>query len=142
MDELYSGLERQLVKLGDRKNAGWKVGLTAGQARDSMGVGFRPFGYILAERVFSTGTQLPFSEPGIYGLENELCFSFECDVGGDADRDDLSNAIASVAPAFEINEQRLTPEATLQQRLEDNLSQWGIVVGEGRQLDWSGKPID
>ena len=54
MDELYSGLERQLVRLGARKNAGWKVGLTSGQARNSMGVGFRPFGYILAEtRLFN-----------------------------------------------------------------------------------------
>ena len=137
MEELYSGLERQLEKLGVRKNAGWKVGLTSGQARDSMGVGFRPFGYIMAERVFSTGTQLPFPEPGIYGLENELCFSFERDVDRDADRDHLINAVGSVAPAFEINEQRLKPEATPLQRLEDNLSQWGIVVGEGRQLDWS-----
>ena len=142
MDELYSGLERQLVRLGARKNAGWKVGLTSGQARNSMGVGFRPFGYILAERVFSTDTQLPFSEPGIYGLENELCFSFESDVGQDADRDDLINAVATVAPAFEINEQRLKSEATPQQRLEDNLSQWGIVVGEGRRLDWSAFPFD
>ena len=45
-DELYAGLERQLVALAGRKNAGWKVGLTSGQARDSMGAGFRPFGYI------------------------------------------------------------------------------------------------
>ena len=56
-DELYAGLERQLVALAGRKNAGWKVGLTSGQARDSMGAGFRPFGYILSERVFSSGAE-------------------------------------------------------------------------------------
>jgi len=54
----------------------------------------------------------------------------------------LINAVATVAPAFEINEQRLKSEATPQQRLEDNLSQWGIVVGEGRRLDWSAFPFD
>ena len=141
-DELYAGLERQLVALAGRKNAGWKVGLTSGQARDSMGAGFRPFGYILSERVFSSGAELPFSEPGVLGLENELCFRFDRDVPGDADRDEVIAAFASVAPAFEINEQRLGSDPTPEQRLEDNLSQWGIVIGEGRELDWRAFPFE
>lgn len=141
-DERYAGLERQLASLNGRKNAGWKVGLTSGQARDSMGAGFRPFGYILSERVFSSGAELPFSEPGIFGLENELCFRFQRDVNADADRDEVIAAFASVAPAFEINEQRLGSGPTPQQRLEDNLSQWGIVVGESRELDWSAFPFE
>ena len=142
MDALYAGLERQLVGLGTRETAGWKVGLTSGQARDSMGVGFRPFGYILTDRIFSTGTRLPFIEPGTFGLENELCFGFGRDVHGEVDRADVISAVASVAPAFEINEQRIEPGATPRQRLEDNLSQWGIVVGDGRQLDWGDFPFD
>ena len=141
-DELNVGLERQLGALAGRKNAGWKVGLTSGQARDSMGPGFRPFGYILPERVFSTGAELPFSGPGVLGLENELCFRFRRDVRMDADRDEVIAALAAVAPAFEINEQRLGADSTPKQRLEDNLSQWGIVVGEGRELDWRAFPFE
>ena len=142
MDPLYAGLERQLVLLGKRETAGWKVGLTSGQARDSMGIGFRPFGYIVPDRVFPTGARLPFSAPDAFGIENELCFSFGRDLCDEVDRADVISAITSVAPAFEINEQRVEPGATPQQRLEDNLSQWGIVVGDKRKLDWIDFPFD
>ena len=54
-DPRDEGLRRQLANLGDRLVAGWKIGLTSGIARDSMGQGFRPFGYILADRVFASG---------------------------------------------------------------------------------------
>ncbi|GIT39888.1 MAG: hypothetical protein Ct9H300mP8_10840 [Gammaproteobacteria bacterium] len=73
-DELYAGLERQLVALAGRKNAGWKVGLTSGQARDSMGAGFRPFGYILSERVFSSGAELPSPNLASWVLKTSSVF--------------------------------------------------------------------
>ena len=142
MDRLYAGLERQLALLGKRETAGWKVGLTSGQARDSMGVGFRPFGYIVPDRIFPTGVRLPFSAPDAFGIENELCFSFGRDLYGEVDRTDIISAIESVAPAFEINEKRVAPSAPPQQRLEDNLSQWGIVVGDKRKLVWTDFPFD
>ena len=52
--QLEAGLQRQLDALGDHAPAGWKVGLTSGAARDSMGEGFRPFGHILPDRVFDS----------------------------------------------------------------------------------------
>jgi 2-keto-4-pentenoate hydratase len=130
------GLRRQLEALGDRPVAGWKVGLTSGAARDSMGAGFRPFGYILAERVFESEARIEFDQFSRVGVENELCFRMASPLGGDASREQALAAVASVAAAFEINEQRLARDAEVADRLADDLNQWGIVVGQERRLDW------
>ena len=55
-----AGLELELAVL-DRcqaagaELAGWKVAFSTGRARDAMGQGFRPFGYILRSHVFRSG---------------------------------------------------------------------------------------
>ena len=38
--------------------------------------------------------------------------------------------MASVLPAFEINQKRLHPDAPAPLRIADNLSNWGIVIGD------------
>ena len=147
-DPRDEGLRRQLANLGDRPVAGWKIGLTSGAARDSMGAGFRPFGYILADRVFTSGTVIPLAPfrddassadgGGIrVGVENELCFRMGTTLSGDASPDEARAAVASVAPGFEINEQRLARDASVVERLGDDLNQWGIVAGEDVALDSS-----
>ena len=140
-DPRIDGLRRQLGELGDREVAGWKVGLTSGAARDSMGPGFRPFGYVLAERVFDSGAVLPLAtyrsgETLRVGVENELCFTMGAAVAPDADKEQARAAVAGVAPAFEINEQRLARTAGVADRLADDLNQWGIVCGDTVALDW------
>lgn len=135
------GLRRQLANLGDRPVAGWKIGLTSGVARDSMGQGFRPFGYILADRVFSSGAVIPLApfrqgEDIRVGVENELCFRMGTALSGDAGADEARAAVASVAAGFEINEQRLPRDANVVDRLGDDLNQWGIVAGEDVVLDF------
>ncbi|MCY4013540.1 MAG: hypothetical protein OXG82_12590 [Gammaproteobacteria bacterium] len=141
-DPRDEGLRRQLANLADRPVAGWKIGLTSGTARDSMGVGFRPFGYILADRVFPSGGVIPIApfrtDEGIrVGVENELCFRMGVALTGDASPDEARAAVASVAPGFEINEQRLPRDAGVVDRLGDDLNQWGIVAGEDADLDFS-----
>ena len=140
-DPRDEGLRRQLANLGDRPVAGWKVGLTSGAARDSMGAGFRPFGYILADRVFESGAAIaldPFrdGETVRVGVENELCFRLDAALGAEASAADARAAVASVAPGFEINEQRLARDAGTAERLADDLNQWGIVHGTPVVLDW------
>ena len=135
------GLRRQLATLGDRPVAGWKVGLTSGAARDSMGVGFRPFGYILGDRVFDSGAVIrlaPFRDGETFrvGVENELCFRIGSTLAGDATRVDAQGAVATVAPGFEINERRLPRGVDTADRLADDLNQWGIVAGREVTLDW------
>ena len=134
--ERDEGLRRQLEKLGDRGVGGWKVGLTSGQARDSMGQGFRPFGYILRERIFDTGAVLALADFERVGVENELCFRVRETLEGEVDRADVIAAVDGACAAFEINEQRLGREASPGERLADNLNQWGIVVGAFERLDW------
>ena len=152
-DPRDEGLRRQLANLGDRPVAGWKIGLTSGVARDSMGTGFRPFGYILSSRVFSSGAVIPLApfRDGVpspdgapspngddirVGVENELCFRLGKALSGDASADEACAAVASVAPGFEINEQRLARDASIVDRLGDDLNQWGIVAGEDVVLDF------
>lgn len=140
-DPRDEGLRRQLANLGDRPVAGWKIGLTSGVARDSMGEGFRPFGYILADRVFASGAVIPLApfrqgEDIRVGVENELCFRMGKALSGDASADEARVAVASVAAGFEINEQRLPRDANVVDRLGDDLNQWGIVAGEDVVLDF------
>ncbi len=140
-DTRDEGLRRQLANLGDRPVAGWKIGLTSGVARDSMGQGFRPFGYILADRVFSSGAVIPLApfrqgEDIRVGVENELCFRIGTALTGDASADEARAAVESVAAGFEINEQRLPRDANVVDRLGDDLNQWGIVAGEDVVLDF------
>lgn len=146
-DPRDEGLQRQLHSLGEREVAGWKIGLTSGLARDSMGAGFRPFGYILADRVFDSGTTIPLAPfrdgDGLrVGVENELCFCIGAALEADASPHDARAAVTSVSPGFEINEQRLSREASSSDRLADDLNQWGIVCGTPVTLDWEAFDFD
>lgn len=139
--QLEAGLQRQLDALGADAPAGWKVGLTSGAARDSMGEGFRPFGHIRADRVFDSGARIPLAGLRTPGIENELCFRLGRVLEGQVSRRQVLDAVASVAPAFELIERRLPADAGPVEHLADNLAQWGIVVGEERQLDWERSPF-
>ena len=137
--ERDEGLRRQLAALGSREVGGWKVGLTSGQARDSMGRGFRPFGYILKERIYRADDTSPVFRLADFervGVENEMCFRLRETLRGDASRDDAIAAVAGAMPAFEINEQRLGAGASVADRLADDLNQYAIVVGREEVLDW------
>jgi 2-keto-4-pentenoate hydratase len=116
--------------LGGEKLAGWKVGMTSGPARDAMGVGFRPFGYILKSRTFASGARIPYKKIAGCGIETELCFRIGRTLGSvDTTPEQAKAAVASVAPAFELNSRRIAGAADEGVRLADDLSQWGIVLG-------------
>lgn len=137
--DLHAGLNRQLETLEGKLAAGealggWKVGLTSGQARDSMGPGFRPFGYILESRIFASGACIGLNAFERVGVENECCFTIGRELSGEVSRDAVAGAVQGVAPAFEINERRLPADAPAPDRLADDLSQWGIVAGDSRAV--------
>ena len=76
--ELAEALEVQLNVLRrfeaeDNRLGGWKVGLTSGNARDRMGKDFRPFGYILRNRIFQSGATVPLTKILHCSVEPELC---------------------------------------------------------------------
>ena len=137
--DLHTGLSRQLEALEEKLAAGerlggWKVGLTSGRARDSMGAGFRPFGYVLESRIYASGARIGLDTFESVGVENECCFTMARELAGEVSRDDVIDAVEGVAPGFEINERRLPPDAPAQERLADDLSQWGIVAGTLRSI--------
>lgn len=112
------------------KQGGWKVGLTSGQARDRMGKDFRPFGYVLRSRIFSSGSTAPVAKIMNCSVEPELCLILGAPLRGDAvEAADAKAAVRAVAPAFEINERRVQPDKGQALLLADGLAQWGIVVG-------------
>lgn len=141
--DLRAGLQSQLAQLNTSKErcGGWKVGLTSGRMRDSMGLGFRPFGHVFQSRIFNSGVDLKLSDVGDIGVENELVFEFAETVPLRANSDEVTECIAGVAAGFELNERRLEASASREERLTDNLSQWGIVVGE-LVTDWESAKID
>lgn len=132
---LEEALEIQLRVLdrftaaGDRLG-GWKVGLTSGTARDRMGKDFRPFGYVLHSRIFPSGAMVPATHIVNCAVEPELCLIIGSPLRGDAvDAQQAKAAVRAVAPAFEINQRRVPPDAGHALLVADGLAQWGVVVG-------------
>ena len=108
---------------------GWKLGMTSGQSRDALGVGFRPFGFILESRILESGSEISVNRIQRGGVENELCFIIARALGQSATRDDAIAAIAGVAPAFEVNQRRIQGEGKPGIRIADDLANWGLIVG-------------
>jgi 2-keto-4-pentenoate hydratase len=122
--------------------AGWKVAATSGSGRDNFGPGIRPFGYIVRSRVFHSGDRVSFSTIRRPGLETELCFRMGSRLAGSGvTTSEAAEAVGSVAPAFEINEDRAGGTSTDDAvRVADNLKHWGIALGRERPvpqgIDW------
>lgn len=109
---------------------GWKIGMTSGANRNSMGDGVRPFGYILASRIKTAADTLSVAALHRGQVENELCFLIGQELGAGATAEDAFQAVDAAVPAFEINQKRLPAGATAGLRVADDLSNWGIVIGE------------
>ncbi len=110
--------------------AGWKVGLTSGRVRARYGTDARPFGHIIARRVFASGVEVPYGEIINCAVEPELCFLIgETVRGPEATPQAVRAAVAGVSAGFELNEPRNRGTTDFPLAVADNLSQWGIVHG-------------
>lgn len=133
-DDVDAGLALQLDVLrrwllGGARRGGWKIGLTSRSARDSMGDGVRPFGYVLADRVFPSGAVV--TPPAGGKIEPEICVILGADLAGpDVTPAQAREAVQAVAPAFEVLSPPLPKGLSRSVRLGHDLNQWGIVVGE------------
>src|SRR5437762_965568 len=98
-------LERELA--AGRELAGWKVGLTSPRARTALGADVRPFGYILADRVFESGAPVEAAAIHRPSIEAELCFTVGRQIEGrEITAADTRAAVSHVSAGFEINERR------------------------------------
>lgn len=136
-----TNLDRKLAA-GERL-AGWKVGLTSPRARSALGADVRPFGHLLKSGVHDSGEVVSSAALTEGHIEPELCFVFARPVD---DAALVADAVGSVHAGFELNEDRPgSARGDLGLAVADNLSQWGIVVGEGtdpRRLDLDGVEVE
>ena len=109
---------------------GWKIGMTSGASRNAMGDGIRPFGFVLSSRIKTAADSLSVAVLARGQIENELCFRLGSILGEGATRETAMAAVDAVLPAFEINQKRLPAGAEPGLRVADNLSNWGIIIGE------------
>jgi 2-keto-4-pentenoate hydratase len=109
---------------------GWKIGMTSGANRNSMGDGIRPFGFILASRIKTAADKLSVSALHRGQVENELCFLIGSELGAGATAASAFAAVEAALPAFEINQKRLPAGVSAGLRVADDLSNWGIAIGE------------
>ena len=138
--ELETAQNQLLARLAEQEAAGervagWKLGLTSGPNRDAFGAGVQPFGYLLASQLRRSGATIWWDETVATGnIENELCFQLSQDVVQPVDAASVRSFIGGVAPGFEINQVRLAADATPAERVADNLSNFGLVVGALQQI--------
>ncbi len=128
-------LDRHLAE--GRKQAGWKVGLTARVIRDQFGLPEPLFAVLFEDGRWESGVSHPFADLYQAGWENELCLTMGADLSGpDVTEDQARAAIATVAPALEIVEAR-GPNSMdgLNCMIADNGQQRAFVVGDASPFD-------
>lgn len=135
---LGEALDLQLAVLQTELEAGatiggWKVGLTSEASRRKLGADERPFGFVLAERSFASGSAIPSADITTLSVEAEMCFT----VGADIDDhtvgpDRILDHMLEVSAGFELNEARTgSTRPDFHAMVTDCLTNWGIVSGPG-----------
>jgi len=112
------------------KHAGWKIGGTSPTARQMLGVQEPLYGYLLASRCFPDNHTFQHAQLTKPLIESELCITVgERLHGPGVTREQVLDAVAAVAPAFEIAEMRSEMASDVPLVVADNVAQWGYVVG-------------
>lgn len=114
------------------QQAGWKIGLTAATVRAGFGTEKQPFGYLMAEGVHDSGSPVALASMAAgCGLEPELCWTLGEDLAGPgATPEQARRAVTATCAGMEINERRAGGVNDFGLAIADNLTQWGIVVGD------------
>ena len=137
-------IQRELVALLRQRSgvavAGYKVALTSKRMQAMCGIDHPAAGVVLANRVHPSGIRLKAADFGRIGLEFEIAVKMGRDLpasAGPFTAESVAGAVAAVAPAFEVVDDRradykLLEIATL---IADNAWNGGIVVGPW-QTSW------
>ncbi len=120
------------IAAGDRQ-AGWKVGLTSERVRQRYGMSARPFGHIMAADIYQSRSSIPMARFRFAAVEPELCFTIGTSIRGPGITPARARAaVAAVSAAFELNQNRAQGVADFPLNVADDLSQWGLVIGDTR----------
>jgi 2-keto-4-pentenoate hydratase len=133
-DQAYQVQDRLLdwFRARGEVQSGWKIGANSDAARELFKV-VDPFaGFILKRGEFRSGHRFDLAAiPGSPVLECELCIRMGRRLAGpEVTRDQVLDAVAGIAPAFEIA--GIGREATVDPPLNiaDDVAHWGYVLGE------------
>lgn len=119
----------RLERAGERR-AGWKVGLTAPAIQEQFGVHEPVFGFLLESGARESGAVFEHRALIRPGFENELCLTVGTTLRGPGVTPEAArDAIAAVAPALEIVENRGDLTGQLALALADNAQQKAFVTG-------------
>jgi 2-keto-4-pentenoate hydratase len=116
---------------GDRIG-GWKLGNTSGSARDRLGKGVRPFGFVLEGRMYESGCDIALAPIRAGLLEAEIALVVGGRLEGEVTAKQARDAVDYVAASFEIVEKRVagSEPGDAAATVADGLSQWGLVLGD------------
>jgi 2-oxopent-4-enoate/cis-2-oxohex-4-enoate hydratase len=129
------GLLEMKLAHGEQQ-AGWKVGLTADTMREMFGGKEPVFGHLLESSSVPSGHMFEIAGLRNPMVENEILVTMGDDLSGpDATLAQARQAMASIAPAFEIVELRgADMRVDLPLAVTDNVGQYAFVHGEPIEL--------
>ncbi len=116
---------------------GWKVGLTAKAIREQVGAKNPTFAVLFSKGRWDSGVTHPYSQLMRPAWENELCLTMGATLRGpNVSEKDAIGAVATIAPALEIIEQRQPDgQGTPIMSTADNGQQRAFVVGDETDFD-------
>ena len=111
---------------------GWKVGLTAKAIREQVGAKSPTFAVLFSKGKRKSGAEFSYAELIRPGFENELCITMGKSIKGpNVTEEEARDAVATIAPAFELIEHRPPPgHSTPALSTADNGQQKAFIVGE------------
>lgn len=128
------------------RQVGWKVGLTAKAIQAQIGFHEPIFGYLLDEGHRPDGATFEIASLIRPKLENELCITMASSLTGPGvSFTQARAAIATIAPAFEIIEQRHSGDPDFPLVMADNAQQKAFVTGAAvplAELDLAGIVVE
>lgn len=96
-----------LAKRTGRTAVGWKIGLTTPAAQAAFGATEPMLGFIYADTVYSSGSEIDCAQLISPRIEGEVLLEVGTPPAPDADEPALLASLASIRPAFEIADSRI-----------------------------------
>lgn len=136
--DIQDALVRRLCEQRSCRAVGYKIGLTSPRMQAMCGIPHPLGGRVLDDRVHSSGARIALPDYVHVGVECEIAVR----VGRDIDAsslptsvEEMALAVAAVAPAFELVEDRHADYKSLDMLtlIADNSWNAGIVLGEFRE---------
>lgn len=133
--DIQADLVRRLRERRGCTTIGYKIGLTSPRMQAMCGIPHPIAGRVFADRVHASGANLAVSDFVHLGIECEIAVRIGRDLPADAlpaDVAAMAQAVAEIAPAFEIVEDRHADYASLDMLtlVADNSWNAGVVLGD------------